>query len=769
MFDDFEDAKPVEAAVSSQGGAAAAAVVADDDLISAAHLAKKTNGAGVNAGSDEELEPVHIQLSVNVQGLDAVVLKFDDSISYDEFKKRLAAIGCDKVTYKNLTGKDITISDERQLDYFIDMMVDDFEGENKLKGAYACSGYKVAAASVIDATSKPIPAKTADSDLKAPPTAAASPEIVAASVKSTNSQLSATNVVDAASVPQAVVAAPSPSQAPGPKPIEAVAVSAAEAIQAHGEFKPVASLSAYASALSAMIASVREGSMKSAWQHMPQLRLELSALDTQRVGAVSATEFSTVLTRVLNLQATNFDVQTLLSVFGGDTGCINIEQLLLAFIPLSPSALKALDSIRNSQLQNGPSVSGLRTFNCSSMACGHSSTLTRCAVLDLCLENSKDSTAPSTPASSLLSKYSSTSHKIDLAALSSICAEVGGMTDVTSMSINPFVVTRNLALATQQEVALITQSLIEQTGRRAVWSVAETLLAALRATSLVEKKKSMNPFASSKPVPKPKTEKVVLDAMNSGCAGSADALSHLMASSAPDNLSLIAFVEGLHWVDSTGVFSDVACSTLGKNMKAVMDACVAKDTQNSGVIPLSAFIAILSQHPIDPSIISSYSSTANGHHIDYRHLLFQRILVLTIEESVVLSSWISAPQQSLRTFLVAHSHVLNTQFVAAASKANLVPRKTVKSCITKLPAIGTRSTEQLLTQLLDGCTGNSTSDPDVMFLDTMTTASVRLLQLNALQDAIFLRSCFSSTSYLHPLTPIFAVALQSVLPPLHQA
>jgi hypothetical protein len=130
---------------------------------------------------------------------------------------------------------------------------------------------------------------------------------------------------------------------------------------------------------------------------------------------------------------------------------------------------------------------------------------------------------------------------------------------------------------------------------------------------------------------------------------------------------------------------------------------------------------------------------------------------------------VRTPAKLARTFLDAHYHVLNAQFVAAASKANLVPRKTVKSCITKLPAIGTRSTEQLLTQLLDGCTGNSTSDPDVMFLDTMTTASVRLLQLNALQDAIFLRSCFSSTSYLHPLTPIFAVALQSVLPPLHQA
>jgi hypothetical protein len=130
---------------------------------------------------------------------------------------------------------------------------------------------------------------------------------------------------------------------------------------------------------------------------------------------------------------------------------------------------------------------------------------------------------------------------------------------------------------------------------------------------------------------------------------------------------------------------------------------------------------------------------------------------------------VRTPAKLARTFLDAHYHVLNTQFVAAASKANLVPRKTVKSCITKLPAIGNRSTQQLLTQLLDGCTGNSTSDPDVMFLDTMTTASVRLLQLNALQDAIFLRSCFSSTSYLHPLTPIFAVALQSVLPPLHQA
>jgi len=748
VFDDFEDAKPVKVAATPLGGTAAAAAVADDDLISAAHLAKKTSGAGVNAGSDEELEPVHIQLTVNIQGSAPVVLKFDDSISYDEFKKRLAAIGCDIFTYKNLTGKEITISDERQLDYFIDMMVDDFEGENKLKGTYSGSGHNVSAAPVVDATSKPIPAKTADIDSKAPATVAESPAIIASSTLSTKAPSSMAIAAAAASVPQAVVSSPAPSPSSGPEPIEAVAVTAAEAIQAHGEFKPIASLNTYTLALSAIISAVREGSMKCAWQHLPQLRLELLALDTQRVGFVSATQVSTVLTRVLNLQATNLDVQTLLSVFGGDTGSVNIEQLLLAFTPLSPSAQKALESVRNSQQQNGPSVGGFRSFNGSSMACGYSSTPARCAVLDLCLENFKESAAPSMPASSLLSKYSSTSHKIDLAALSSICAEVGAMTDVTSMSVNAFVVTRNLALATQHEVASITQALLEQAGRRAVLSVFETLLAALRATTPVEKRKSINPFASSKPVPKPKTEKAVIDAMTTGCAGSADALRYLMACPAPDNISLIAFVEGLHWVDSTGVLADVACGTLGKNLKAVLDACIAKDAHNSGVLERSAFIAIIAQHPIDASVISDCSAVYNGQHVDYRHLLHQRILVLTSEESVVLSSWLSVPQQSLRTYLVAHAHALNTQFIAAASKANCVPRKTVKSCIAKLPAIGTRSTEQLLTQLLDGCTGNSTSDPDVFFLDNMTTASVRLLQLAGLQDAIILRSMFSSAYFI---------------------
>jgi len=117
----------------------------------------------------------------------------------------------------------------------------------------------------------------------------------------------------------------------------------------------------------------------------------------------------------------------------------------------------------------------------------------------------------------------------------------------------------------------------------------------------------------------------------------------------------------------------------------------------------------------------------------------QRILVLTVQESAVLSSWTSASQQSLRTFLVAHSHALNVQFIAAATKSNCVPRKTVKSCISKLPSIGARATDQLVTQLLDGCTANSTSDPDVFFLDTMTATSVRLLQLSALQDSMMIR------------------------------
>jgi hypothetical protein len=715
------------------GSVAVSGVVADEDLISAAHLAKKASGAAANTGSDEDLEPVNIQLTVTVPGSNPAVLKFDDSISYDEFKKRLTAIGCDKVAYKNMAGKDITISDDKQLDVFIDMMVDDFEGENKLKGTCAGTGSKVSSLPVVDVQSTAVvPVQAPNSDLKA-------------HVQSTN-----VHVVD---TPKVVAATQAPSSAPvpglGPKPIEAVTVSAAEAIQAHGEFKPVASLQAYASSQSAIIAAVREGSIKSAWQHMPELRHEFAVLDTQRSGVASAIQVSAVLTRVLNLQSSNLDVQTLLSVFGGDSGSINIEQLLHAFVLLSSSALRALESVRDSQLQNGPSVSGHRTFNSHAMACGHDSTEVRCAVLDLCLENGKDSTAPSIPASVLLSKYSSTTHKIDLAALTSVCAAVGALTDALSMSVNPFHVTRNLALATDLEVALITQCLVEQPGRRAVLSVADTLLAALRATSPIEKRKSINPFASSKPVTKAKTEKVVVDALNSGCAGNTDALSYMLACPAADNVSLIAFVEGLRWVESTGTLSDVACGSLGKNLNAILDACVAKDPENSGVIPLSAITAIIAQHPCDASVISFFSTVAHGDLIDYRHLLMQRILALTAQESAVLSSWTSAPQQSLRTFLVAHSHVLNSQFIAAASKSNCVPRKVVKSCIAKLPSIGSRTTDQLIMQLLDGCTANATSDPDVFFLDTMTTTSVRLLQLSSLQSTMFLRLALSMYSFLN--------------------
>ena len=94
------------------------------------------------------------------------------------------------------------------------------------------------------------------------------------------------------------------------------------------------------------------------------------------------------------------------------------------------------------------------------------------------------------------------------------------------------------------------------------------------------------------------------------------------------------------------------------------------------------------------------------------NFVMQRFLVLTVQESVVLSLWTSASQQSLRTFLVAHSNALITQFVAAASKSNCVPRKVVKSCISKLPSIGARASDQLMTQLLDACTANATSDPD---------------------------------------------------------
>jgi hypothetical protein len=725
VFDTFEDVKvPVKASVPMGAPAVSAvAVVGDDDVISAAHMAKSAGGAAANAGSDEDLEPVDIELTVTVPGSKSAVIKFDDSISYDEFKKRLAAIGCDKVTYKNISGKDVTISNDKHLDVFIDMMVDDFEGENKLKGAYVATGSSISSAPVELRTTAQVPAKTAEVDSKA---------------------LAQSPAIPAADAPPIVHAhTPSSLAVPGnvPNPIETVAVTmdAAEGIQAHGEFKPVASLAAYSSSQSSIISAVREGSMKSVWQHLSELRHELAVLDTQRSGVASAAQVSEAVTRVLKLQPSNLDVQTLLSVFGGDAGSINIEQLLHAFVLLSPNALKALESVRDSQLQNASSVSASRVFNCYSMACGHDSTQLRCAVLDLCLENGKEPTAPSVPASLLLSKYSSTTYKIDLASLTSVCAAVGAITDVSSMSVKAFDVTRNLALATEPEVALIRQCLLEQTGRRAVMAVADVLLASLRATSPVEKRKSINPFASSKPVAKAKTEKVVVDALHSGCAGSAEALSYMLACPAADNTSLIAFVEGLRWVESTGVLSDVACSSLGKSLQAIMNACVAKDTENAGVLPLSAFTTILAQHPCDASVNGYCSSLVRDDLIDYRHLLMQRVLVLTAQESAVLLSWTSAPQQSLRTFLIAHSHALNSQFIAAASKSNCVPRKVVKSCISKLPSIGSRTNDQLVTQLIDGCTASATSDPDVFFIDNMTATSVRLLQLSAFHDSVFLR------------------------------
>jgi hypothetical protein len=150
------------------------------------------------------------------------------------------------------------------------------------------------------------------------------------------------------------------------------------------------------------------------------------------------------------------------------------------------------------------------------------------------------------------------------------------------------------------------------------------------------------------------------------------------------------------------------------------------------------FTATLVQYCNEASIVSYCSSIAHGDLIDYRHLLLQRILVLTVQESAVLASWTSAPQQSLRTFLIAHAHALNTQF-SAASKSDCVPRKIVKSCISKLPSIGTRFSDQLVTQLLDGCTASSTADPDVFFLDAMSATSVRLLQLSVFYDALFSR------------------------------
>jgi hypothetical protein len=112
-------------------------------------MAKSAGGAAANAGSDEDLEPVAIQMTVTVPGSKSAVLKFDDSISYDEFKKRLAAIGCDKVTYKNMAGKDVAISNDKHLDVFIDMMVDDFEGENKLKGVCVATGSSIEALSYM--------------------------------------------------------------------------------------------------------------------------------------------------------------------------------------------------------------------------------------------------------------------------------------------------------------------------------------------------------------------------------------------------------------------------------------------------------------------------------------------------------------------------------------------------------------------------------------------------------------------------------------------
>ena len=380
VFDNFEDVKvPVKASVPMGAPAVSGVtVVADDDVISAAHMAKSAGGAAANAGSDEDLEPVAIQMTVTVLGSKSAVLKFDDSISYDEFKKRLAAIGCDKVTYKNMAGKDVAISNDKHLDVFIDMMVDDFEGENKLKGICVATGSSISSAPVELRTTAPVPAKTAELDSKA---------------------LAHSPAIPVADTPQIAHVQTPPSLAVpgnGPNPMEAVAVTmnAAEGIQAHGEFKPVASLLAYSSSQSSIISAVREGSMKSVWQHLSELRHELAVLDTQRCGTASAAQVSEVLTRVLKLQPSNLDVQTLLSVFGGDAGSINIEQLLHAFVLLPPNALRALESVRDSALQNAPSVSGSRVFNCHSMACGHDSTQLRCAVLALCLENGKESTAP---------------------------------------------------------------------------------------------------------------------------------------------------------------------------------------------------------------------------------------------------------------------------------------------------------------------------------------------------------------------------------------
>jgi hypothetical protein len=726
VFDDFEEVKaPVTSAAPIASAAASGGAPADEDVISAAHMAKKASGASQHAGSDEDLEPVAIQLTVTVQGSQSAVLNFDDSISYDDFKKRLAAIGCDKVTYKNISGKEATISNGAQLDLFIDMMVDDFEGDNKLRGSCTAIGSPFHSSPVVVAQSAHVPiTTTSDSKSIAHPVVAATSSAAA---------VQGVAVAVASVLPAAHVSVPVP------QPIQAVAISSAEAIQAHGgEFKPVASSATYASSQSAIISAVREGSLKHAWQHLPELKNEFAVLDTQRSGVALAAQVSDVLCRVLKLQAHNLDVQTLLSVFGADAGSIVIERLLRSFNLLSPVALKALESARNSDLQNGPSSSGFRTINSHSMACGHDSTQVRCAVLDLCLENCKDATNISIPASLLLSKYSSTNHKIDLASLTSVCAEVGAITDFSSISIRPFHVTRNLAITTNHERSMISQCLGEQAGRRALMSVAETLLTALRATTTSDKRKSINPFASSKPVPKAKTEKIVVDALNSGCAGNADALNFVLACPAADNSSLIAFVEGLRWVESTGILSDADCSLLGKNFQAVMNACVLKDPENSGVILLSAFTDIIGQYCNEASVISYCSSVAHGDHIDYRHLLMQRILVLTVHESTALASWTSAPQQSLRAFLVAHSHVLNTQFIAA-SKSDCVSRKTVKSCISKLPSIGTRSSDQLVTQLLDGCTASSTADPDVFFLDTMTATSVRILQLGAFYDAVFSR------------------------------
>jgi hypothetical protein len=723
VFDSFDDATvPFKPSVSLGAPLVPRVTgISDDDLISAAHLAKTASGNAANAGSDEDLEPVHIQLTVTIPGSNPAVLKFDDSISYDEFKKRLAAIGCDKVTYKNMAGVDVSISNDKNLDVFIDMMVDDFEGENKLQGKCVAAGSSILSAAAEVRTTDPVLAKNADHDSKA---LAHNPEISVAD----NSKVVAVHI-------QASIAGPDNR----PDPVDAVAVSAAEGIQAFGEFKPVGSLEAYSLSHNSIISSVRDGVMKTAWQHLPELRHELAVLDSQRSGVASATQVCEVLARVLKLQPSNAGLQALVSVFGGDSGSINIERLLHSFVILSPTAVRALESVRNIQLQNASSLSGFRIFNCHTMACGYDSTELRCAVLELCLQNGKESTAPAVPVSALLSKYSSTTHKIDLASLVNTCAVVGAVTDTSSMSVSAFNVTRNLALATELEVALITQCLAEQSGRHAVMSVVDVLLPSLRATLHIERRKSINPFASSKPIPKAKTEKAVVDALNSGCAGSAQALSYMLACPAADNASMIAFIESLHWVESSGVLSDVACSSLGKSLQPIMNACIAEDTEKSGVIPLSAFAAILAQHPCDASVNEYCSAVARDGLIDYRHLLMQRILVMTAQESAALSSWNSAPQQILRTFLISHSHILNSQFVAAATKLNCVPRRVIKSCIAKLPSIGSRSTDQLVTQLIDGCTANSTSDPDVFFLDSMTATSVRLLQLSALHDSIFSR------------------------------